>query len=414
MGSRPPRDARSVYLTIEAVSGFAFYTMATMASVYRIVSADLDPLQLVLVGTALEASAFIFELPTGIMADAISRRRSVIVGTFLIGAGFVLEASFPSFLPILAGQVVWGLGFAFVSGADVAWVTDEVGEAPAASLYLRGAQLGNLTALAGIAASVGLAIVDLWIPVFVGGAVYIALAIYLLFVMPETGFVRPAERTKIGSTVRTGLGSVRSMLRVRPVLIAVLVISALHGASTETFDRLWEFHLLRDVGLPSLGPVDPFAWFGILNAGGLLLGIGAIEVVKRRVDVTAGPGVVRAIAVLNVLLIAATLVFAFAGQLLLAVAAFWSVALLRHTHEPVFQAWVNRGLDPTSRATMNSAVSQADAVGQIAGGPLLGLLAALRSAATAIGAAALLRVPVLGLLRGAASKEEPPHATVNS
>ncbi len=106
--ARDRRSAPAVYLTIEAVTGFAFYTMATLASVYRITSAGLDPLQLVLVGTALEGTVFLFEIPTGILADTISRRRSVIVGTFLTGVGFMIEASFPSFFPILAGQVVWG------------------------------------------------------------------------------------------------------------------------------------------------------------------------------------------------------------------------------------------------------------------------------------------------------------------
>jgi hypothetical protein len=52
---------------------------ATIASVYRIQNVGLNPLQLVLVGTALERPVLNFELPTGVLADTYGRR-SVIVG----------------------------------------------------------------------------------------------------------------------------------------------------------------------------------------------------------------------------------------------------------------------------------------------------------------------------------------------
>jgi hypothetical protein len=45
----------------------------------------LNPLQLVLVGTVLEATAFLAEIPTGVLADVYSRRWSVIVGGPLVG-----------------------------------------------------------------------------------------------------------------------------------------------------------------------------------------------------------------------------------------------------------------------------------------------------------------------------------------
>ena len=417
--ARDGRSATTVYLTIEAVTGFGFYTMATLASVYRIDSAGLDPLQLVLVGTALEATTFVFEIPTGVLADTISRRRSVILGTFLIGLGFMIEASFPSFLPIVAGQVVWGLGYTFVSGANVAWVTDEVGEAPASALYLRGAQMANFAALGGIAASVALGSVALWLPVFAGGVVYVCLGLFLLVAMPETAFVRAesarwdrsprraAKDKRVTASMKAGVRSVRATIRLRPVLVTILVVSALHGASTETFDRLWELHLLRGIGLPDLGPLDPIVWFGIVNAVGLLLGITAIEVVKRRVDVARGPGVIRSLAAVNAALIVSTAAFGLTGRFAVAVAIFWVVDLLRYTHLPLFQAWVNRGLESSTRATINSSVSQMDGLGQIFGGPVLGAVGAVRSVAAAIALAAFLRTPVLFLLGRKSVLEEP-------
>ena len=56
--------------------------------------AGLDPLQMVLVGTVLELSVFLFEIPTGVVADVVSRKLSVVIGHAMMGLGFLsLQAS---------------------------------------------------------------------------------------------------------------------------------------------------------------------------------------------------------------------------------------------------------------------------------------------------------------------------------
>ncbi len=86
-----PGSAR-VYLI--AVTGweFCFALWATVAVVRRVTTLGFDPLELVLIGTALEFSAFVFEVPTGVVADTYSRRASVAVGYALMGLGFAFEA----------------------------------------------------------------------------------------------------------------------------------------------------------------------------------------------------------------------------------------------------------------------------------------------------------------------------------
>ena len=66
-----------------------------MIAIYFVEVVGLDALQLVLIGTALEVSAFLFEVPTGVVADVYSRRLSVIIGTILLGFGFMLAGSIP-------------------------------------------------------------------------------------------------------------------------------------------------------------------------------------------------------------------------------------------------------------------------------------------------------------------------------
>jgi MFS transporter, DHA3 family, tetracycline resistance protein len=98
--------AYRVYLIYSCSMALLFAMLSTVSGVYQVKVAHFDPLQLVLVGTALEASTFLFEVPTGIVADVYSRRLSIIVGVVLTGAGFLLWGAFSLFWTIVAAQVV--------------------------------------------------------------------------------------------------------------------------------------------------------------------------------------------------------------------------------------------------------------------------------------------------------------------
>src|SRR2546425_311347 len=80
-------EAKTVYLILSSASAFFFTTIFTINLVYQLQVAHLDPLQLVLVGTVLEITVFLTQVPTGVLADVYSRRLAVIVGLALIGVG---------------------------------------------------------------------------------------------------------------------------------------------------------------------------------------------------------------------------------------------------------------------------------------------------------------------------------------
>jgi len=377
----------------------------TIFSIYLIVDAGLTPFRLLLLGTVLELSVVVFEVPTGVVADVVSRRLSVIVGLFVIGAGLFVTGAFESFGLLIVGSVLWGIGWTFVSGAEEAWITDEVGEEAASTLYLRGAQSWQVGALAGIPLAVGLGAIDLGLPIMAAGIGWAILGLSMAFLMPETNFHRTVDgqgRRFLG-TFHAGVREVRRS----QVLLLVLVIAVLHGMATEGFDRLAEFHLLRDTSFPEVGQLGLVVWFGVIEGVGLILSIVAAEILRRRADLATHAGVTRVLAGIDIALVVSVVVFAVAGAFWFAVAAFWAVAFLREVREPVFTAWVNRGLDPGTRATVNSMVGQTDAIGQIAGGPTIGVVAVWWSVPAAIAVAGVLRAPALALYVRARRKGEP-------
>lgn len=66
---------------------------------------------------------------------------------------------------------------------------------------------------------------------------------------------------------------------------------------------------------------------------------------------------------------------------------------------PFFTMWVNRGLDPRTRATVLSSFGQADSIGQVAQAPLAATIVALGSVRAALAMGALLVLPAAGLVR---------------
>jgi len=389
--------AYPVYLGTEAVDSFLFALVTTASGLYMIEVAHLGAFELVLVGTALELSALVFEVPTGVVADAVSRRLSILLGLTLVGVGFVLWGALPVLLPILAAQVIWGIGSTFQSGATQAWIADELQGRDAGHAFLRGSQFGYAGAVAGIGASVAISsAVSLQAAMIAGGLGYLVLAAVLTLIMPEQHYQPEprggrTHRRVMRDTLVEGLRTVRRA----PVLLTILAITFIGGAASETFDRLWQLHLLDNFTFPAVPDLSPIAWFGLVSVIGLLISIGAVELVRRRVDTDSHVGTAQALLLIDLVLMVSLGVFALAGSFELAIGSYLLARLMRRLSMPLSDAWINQSLTPNVRATVISMNAQSDAVGQIAGGPLLGLLAAAAGTRAAMLAVAAFLVPSL-------------------
>ena len=401
-------DAYKIYLVLQGASSLIFAVIFTVNMLYQVTMAELSPLQLVLVGTVLELSIFLFEVPTGVIADVYSRRLSIIIGYFIIGAGFILEGSIPIFLSIALGQALWGLGYTFTSGATEAWLSDEIGEDAAGRAFLRGSQAGTIGGLIGIGISVILGSIRVNIPIVAGGVLFALLGIFLILMMPEAGF-KPTprqQRDTWGSMVNTFRGGL-GMVRLRPALLTILAIGLFYGLYSEGYDRLWTKHILDSFTLPTMGALEPVFWFGIINAVGMLLSIGGTEIARRRVDTASYLNVARSLLAITTVLVISLIGFAQTEYFVLALALIWVIWVARNVIGPLYTAWVNQGLDSQVRATVLSMSGQVDAIGQILGGPIMGLIGSQISVQAAITASGLILSPVLALYGRAIRRANP-------
>jgi DHA3 family tetracycline resistance protein-like MFS transporter len=393
-------SARASWYFLRGAQSFGDSLVWVLAPVYFVQTVEMSPLQLVLVGTFMEVTIFLFEVPTGIVADVYSRRLSVVVGVLLMGGAIVFVGTVPEAWAVIAGWSLWGFGYTFTSGAADAWLADEIGADNVRAVYLRSAQISRVVALAAIAISVALGLVALWLPIVVGGGVILATGVALALVMPETGFV-PAPREAMEGAVRTMVRTGRTgagLVRRTPVLLLILGISASWGAWSEGYDRLSEAHVIRDVGLPGFFGLSFVVWFGLIYAASLLLSIFVARPANERLERAGQLTVTKTLLVLNVALIATVVVFGLAGMFWLAVLAMLTTNVARSLAMPLFWSWLNQSISESRvRATVISIANQADAVGQWTGGPAIGGIGNAFGIRAALVTGAFLLSPALAL-----------------
>ena len=389
-------NARFVYLFIEFSASMFFSMMFVVTSLYEATVAGLTPVQLILVGTTLEIAAFVFEVPTGIVADVYSRKLSIIIGYLLMGVGFLVEGFFPAFLPILLAQVIWGLGYTFTSGATQAWITDEVGEESANKLFLRATQVGLVASLAGMGLAAWIGAENVALPIRLGGIGVILIGVALVAIMPETGF-HPTPREDRNTwqhmwhTFSQGVNVVRS----KPRLMSVVGVGLFYGIYSEGFDRLWVKHLLDTFELPVVFGNNQVAFFAALRIAATVVTLFAVRFVEKRVDTGSPLAIGRAMLIVTGFISVSLIGFALSPVLLISLGLYLTISVLRDIAGPLQRAWVNQKLDSNVRATVHSMFGQVDAVGQMLGGPVVAVIAAVGSAVTSLVTSGMLLVPAL-------------------
>ncbi len=388
-------SATRVYYFIRVTYGLMFTLMAGVSAVYRVDVVGLNPLQLVLVGTVLEAAFFSAEIPTGVVADAYSRKLSLIIGYLTIGIGFIIEGLVPQFWAILLAQVVWGIGATFLSGAETAWLTDEVGESNLANILVRGQQITVTIGILGTLLAMGIGSIDLGTGFIVAGVGCIFLGLTLIPLMRETNFTPAAadERDtwrKLKTTFKLGLDFVRKSRMLKLVLLIELFI----GLSDEGIQRLSQPLLLEEFTFPTVGNLQPVVWLGILNIVMMLVAVVLLEGLRKRIENAGSSAILRNFRLYFSLGGIAIVVLATAVNFTIGAVAFMTYGLLARMAFPLYDAWVPQQVESSVRATVMSMWGQLNALGQMIGGPAIGLLATATSLRLGYGSIALLLIPV--------------------
>lgn len=391
--SQPTRDVAATFLRWSTTRAVFHRGWWLLTSLYLVVEAGLNASELLMYGAVLALTTVVAEVPTGVIADTISRKRSLVIAHLVMGTGMTVMGFVTNFELILVTQVLWALGWTFSSGADIAWVTDELNRPDRISrLLITRARLEQLGAASGL---IGFGLLGWWIglgpAIVIAGVGMLVLGGVVVVTFTEHNFTPTHEdrwRTSL-AIFRGGLALARRDREILTVLAAWFLVQSAAEVGFLVPKRLVE------LGLPE----DPasIVWLTALGLVTLAVGALALRAVEQRID---GVGAARsfyvaacAVGAIGLLVVAAAPEeFTAAAGVLLVHGMAWPVA------RSVSEVWVNRRATSEVRATVQSMLAQMESFGEITAGIGLAVVAqwaglpVLFSAAAAIAALAGLLV----------------------
>lgn len=319
------------------------------------------------------AGMVLFEIPTGVVADAWGRRVSYLLGTLTLAGStylyFLLWQEHGPFWLWAVVSVLLGLGFTFFSGAVEAWLVDALHFAGYTenleAVFARGQVVGGLAMLTGAVAGGFIAeATDLGVPFLLRVGVLLVMFVVAAVFMRDLGFVRePGQRA--GAAVRQILSSsIEHGLGNPPVRWLMLAAPFVSGVG------IYAFYAMQPFLLELYGDSAAYGVAGLaaaIIAGSQVVG-GMVAPRVRRLVPRRTTAIIAATAVGAVVLALLGVTRSFVVALALLVV--WGVAAAAMT--PIRQAYLNDLVPSRQRATVLSFDSLMGSAGGVVIQPVLG------------------------------------------
>lgn len=326
--------------------------------------------QIFLLKSIYSIAMVVMELPSGYMADSWGCRKTLILGAILGTLGIIIYSISSSFHSFILAEIVLGVGFSFVSGADSALLYDSLKAEDRETEYIKYegsiTSVGNFAeALAGVAGGL-LATISLRTPYFF--QIFVAgIAIPAAFLLREPQHIQDRIRLNMSQIL-----SIVKLTYLQKQMRSAIMISSFTGAATLTF--AWFVQpFFEKSGVP-------VAIFGVLWTA-LNLSAGVFSMFSYRIERHLGKkGTLLLIVVLLSLgFILSSLTVSLAG-----IAILFGFYMVRGIATPVLKNYIHEHTDSKVRATILSVRNFEIRIIFAVVGPALGYLTDAFSLETAL------------------------------
>lgn len=131
---------------LNLIQAFRWFMLIMPVIVLFYQNNGLDMKDIMVLQALYSLALIIFEVPSGYFSDTLGRRNSLVAGTVLCTAGFLIYALSHSFFGFLGAEMVLGFGYSFISGTDSALLYDTLLEAEQENAFIK--RQGRLSATA--------------------------------------------------------------------------------------------------------------------------------------------------------------------------------------------------------------------------------------------------------------------------
>ena len=331
----------------------------------------LSQTQIYLLQSLFAITIVLLEVPSGYFADCIGRKQSILLGAVLSTIGFILYSISYGFLPLLFAEIVLGIGYSFISGADTALAYDSFATEGNEKGYLRfeSRSSGYMGASEATASIIGgfLAVASLRTPIVAQAATY-SLTIPLALLLTEPKRIKSATQHPWRNIMRITKYALHGHQEIKWLI--------LYGAAmaTLTHTMVWltqPYYQL--VGIP-------IAWFGVLWAAQLYI----MSLFSHNADkYEKWLGKKRALISFPII---GCLSYVILGLLpsLAVLPMLLGFYFVRGVHIPILQDYVNAVVESDIRATVLSVKNLVQKLLYALLGPLIGVVVDAYSLQTAL------------------------------
>ena len=189
---------RTVYYLFHGLMMLGMTCMA-VSYVPFLLSLGLAISDVALINVCFWSVIVILEVPTGLLADSRSRAVSMKLGIIFVFLGVMLYVVAADFAWVLAAELISGVGMAFISGAEEAWIVDALirrGESDIRrKVFATAAVIRGLAALVGGALGAFASAISLRFGFVLNAGILLAAVLVTLVTVHEEGesFVRLKE-----------------------------------------------------------------------------------------------------------------------------------------------------------------------------------------------------------------------------
>jgi MFS family permease len=352
-----PDAARPIVRTYLVLSAMFNASLALIWGVNTLflMSAGLTIFQVMLVNATFSLGQFVFEVPTGVVADTIGRRASLLLclATVLVATVAYLATAWLhlGIVPFIVVSVLLGLGFTFYTGAVDAWMVDAVRhvgyDGPLEPIFARVQAVFGASMLLGTVSGGLLGQLHLYVPYIVRAALLVPTIAVAFVSMHDIGFQArplhlrelPAEMKRI---LREGARHGLNHRVVRPLMLSSFVAMSFGMFGFYSWQRYFLDLLGKELVWVTGVIAALVAFSGIV--GNRLVGV-VSSIVPRRTSVMMIATCVQATA-----LVASGLLHSFVPV----VACYLVSAVANGMASPVRQSLLNANIPSAQRATIIS------------------------------------------------------------
>lgn len=375
-----PARIQRTYLTLILLQTLAASLIWGVNTLF-LLDAGLSLTEAFIANAAFTAGMVIFEVPTGVVADAAGRRTSFIIGAVTL---LLTTAAYLGLWYVEAHVIWWvtvsallGLGFTFFSGATEAWLIDALAatgfDGAVDTVFGRGQTMTGTAMLIGTIAGGFLAQVSLAVPYVARSVLLLAVIVTAYVEMHDIGYT-PVKGASIREEVSTIMrASLKHGFGNPPVRMFMLAAPFGMGIG------VWVFYAFQPYLLELFGDPDAVYLSGMaaaLFAVAQMIGGASVNWVRKHFRSRTG------IVVIQIVVSSLALAGVGAAEWLdipvgfyVAVALLGLVALGWALSGPVQQAYINEVIPSQQRATVLSFSSLMSSAGGVISQPALGRVA---------------------------------------